>query len=155
MTRYIAIDGMGGSGKTYLSGLLAERLGARLFHLDDFGNDYEPFVGVPGLLDAVRAATDDVVIYEGVGVFDSRLDELQPFRILVRVPDVVRQGRIAGRDVPRDGRTAADWKEIWDIWYEAEAEYFSRALQDKADVVVGAVDGQFDVDELTERLRIA
>lgn len=49
MTRYIAIDGKGGSGKTYLARLLAEKLQARLFHLDDYGDDYKPFIGIPTL----------------------------------------------------------------------------------------------------------
>ena len=44
MTKYIAIDGRSGSGKSYLANLLAEQLDVKVFHLDDYGNDFEPFI---------------------------------------------------------------------------------------------------------------
>ena len=151
MTRYIAVDGKGGSGKTYLSRLLAKRLQARLFHLDDYGDDYKPFIGIPKLRQLVAEATDDIVIYEGVGVFDDRLDDLRPFRIFVQVPEVIRKQRAEGRDVPRGDRTADDWKEIWRIWDEAEPGYFTEAIMQKTDMIVGAEDGDFDVDAIVAR----
>ena len=151
MTRYIAVDGKGGSGKTYLSRLLAKRLQARLFHLDDYGDDYKPFIGIPKLRQLVAEATDDIVIYEGVGVFDDRLDDLRPFRIFVQVPEVIRKQRAEGRDVPRGDRTVDDWKEVWRIWDEAEPEYFTEAIMQKADMIVGAEDGDFDVDAIVAR----
>ncbi|HMS92921.1 MAG TPA: hypothetical protein PKD28_00900 [Candidatus Saccharibacteria bacterium] len=151
MTRYIAIDGKGGSGKTYLARLLAEKLQARLFHLDDYGDDYRPFIGIPTLRQLAGEATEDIVIYEGVGVFDDRLDDLRPFRVFVQVPEDIRHQRAKGRDVPRDDRTADDWKDIWEIWDKAEPEYFTDAIIQKADMIVGAEDGNFDVDVIAAR----
>ena len=148
MTRYIAIDGKGGSGKTYVSELLAGRLQARLFHLDDYGDDYKPFIGIPTLRKLVAEATDDIVIYEGVGVFDDQFDDLRPFRIFVQVPEEVRKQHAEGRDVPRGDRTTEDWGEIWRIWDKAELEYFTEATMQKADMIVGTKDGNFDVDTI-------
>ena len=155
MTKYIAIDGKGGSGKTYMSELLASRLQARLFHLDDYGDDYKPFIGIPTLRKLVAKATDDIVIYEGVGVFDDQFDDLRPFRIFVQVPEEVRQQRAEGRDVPRDDRTAEDWKEIWRIWDKAEPEYFTDLIIQKADMVVDTANGEVDVDTIVERFESA
>lgn len=146
MTRYIAIDGKGGSGKTYVASLLAKRLRARLFHLDDYGDDYEPFIGIPTLHKLAVEATDDIVIYEGVGVFDDYFDDLQPFRVFVQVPEEIRKKRAEGRDVPRGDRTAEDWEEIWMIWDEAERTYFTEAIMQKADVIIGVEDGDFNID---------
>lgn len=151
MTRYIAIDGKGGSGKTYLSELLARKLQARLFHLDDYGDDYKPFIGIPKLRQLVAEATDDIVIYEGVGVFDDRFDDLQPFRVFVQVPEDIRKERAEGRDVPRSDRTVEDWQEIWRIWDEAEPKHFTEATMQKADIIVGEEDGDFDVDAIVVR----
>ena len=152
MTRYIAIDGKGGSGKTYLSSLLAERLGATLLHLDDYGDDYKPFIGLPRLVAELEQITDDIVIYEGVGVFDERFDKFKPFRILVQVPGEIKAARASSRDVPRADRSAEDWKKIWDIWFEAEAKYFDESFSQKADIIVGTEDGQFDIELILARL---
>ena len=110
MSRYIAIDGRGGSGKTYLSNLLAKELDAAVFHLDECGNDYEPFIGIPKLIDAVAKAKNELVIFEGVGVFDERFDLFNPFRILVDIPDTIRKKRAEGRDVPSSDRSEEEWK---------------------------------------------
>ena len=83
MTRYIAIDGSGGSGKTYLSNKLADAMNAQVFHLDKYGSDFVPFVGLPVLRRLIGESTDEIVIYEGVGVFDKRFDDLNPFKIFV------------------------------------------------------------------------
>lgn len=147
MTRYIAIDGKGGSGKTYLATLLQQRLNAQLFHLDTYGNDYEPFIGIPALVRALEKADGETVIFEGVGVFDERFNQFKPFRMLVDVPDDVRKARAEGRDVPTDERPAEAWSAIYDIWLRAESEYFTTAVAAKADVVVGEV---FDLDEIVE-----
>lgn len=153
MTRYIAIDGKGGSGKTYLSEMLASELGATVYHLDDYGNDYEPFVGISKLLEALTQATRDIVLYEGVGVFDERFDVLCPFRIFVQVPEEIRSGRAASRDIPREDRSEEDWSEIWSIWSEAERKYFTDKVAKKADMTVGVHDGNFDVSTITAKIR--
>ncbi len=152
MTKYIAIDGKGGSGKTYLAGLLAEKLHANVYHLDDYGNDYQPFVGLPKLREVVAEATGEVIIYEGVGVFDERFDTLQPFRILVQVPDDIRNEWATGRDVPRQDRSAEDWKNIWAIWNAVERAYFTEIVAKKADMIVGVQNGEFDIEEIVMAL---
>lgn len=150
--QYIAIDGMGGSGKTYFSERLAKKLNAQVYHLDDYGDDYKPFVGIPKLKAAVEQATAETVIYEGVGVFDSRLDDFAPFRILVAVPEEIKRQRATQRDVPREGRSADDWRQIWDIWIAAEAKYFTETISRQADIIIGVEDGQFDVDAVVRQL---
>src|SRR5690349_13382661 len=115
MTRYIAIDGSGGSGKTYLSNKLADAMNAQVFHLDKYGSDFVPFVGLPVLRRLIGESTDEIVIYEGVGVFDKRFDDLNPFKIFVDTPEDIRARRVAGRDVPRGDRTLEDWKLITQI----------------------------------------
>lgn len=150
MTRYIAIEGKGGSGKTYLAHLLQKKLNCELFHLDDYGNDYEPFVGIPRLIEELKNTDAPLVIFEGVGVFDDRFNEYEPFRILVSVPDEIRKMRAEGRDVPTDSRSAAEWSKIYDIWMRAEAEYFTDDLEAKADLVVGEA---FSIDGIAAAIR--
>jgi uridine kinase len=147
--KYIAIDGRGGSGKTYLAEQLAERLPARVLHLDDFGNDYEPFIGIPKLIEAIEKSAEDTIIFEGVGVFDERFDRFKAFRIFVNTDLEVRKSRAAGRDVPRTDRTAEDWREIYEIWRKAEADYFSEARVQKANYVTSE-GGMIDFNEIAD-----
>lgn len=153
MQQYIAIDGKGGSGKTFLSELLASALGAAVFHLDTYGNDYEPFIGIPKLVQAVHNAKSDIVIYEGVGAFDARFDRLNPYRILVSVPDSIKRARAERRDIPRSDRPLEEWKKIYDIWKVAEEKYFTDVIQSKADIVVGEPDGEFDIENIVRTIR--
>lgn len=136
MTLYIAIDGPGGSGKTYFSGLLGKKLGAPTLHLDEYGNDFEPFIGIPALVEAIRKQDADIVIFEGVGVFSPEFDEFTPYRILISTPEEVRAERVSGRDVPRSDRTAEDWEKIFSIWMVAEQDYFTQEIISKADIVL-------------------
>lgn len=152
MERLIAIDGRGGSGKTYLSEQLAERLGAKVYHLDDYGDDYQPFIGIPKLIEALEQTDAPIVIFEGIGVFDERFDQFQPYRIFVGTPEVVRSQRATDRDIPRPGRSAEDWRNIWAIWSKVESEYFTQARIDKASCIVGAEDGNFDIDAIVSEL---
>jgi uridine kinase len=133
--KYIAIDGPGGSGKTYLANRLAERLHAEVFHLDEFGNDYEPFIGIPKLIDAINASSAPIVIFEGVGVFDKRFDRFNPLRVFVNTSLTVRRERAALRDVPRSDRPAEEWRKIYAIWSGAEGEYFTDILRERANLV--------------------
>lgn len=145
MTKYIAIEGRGGSGKTYLSEALGKKLGATVFHLDKYGSDFVPFIGIPALAKAVQAAPSNIVVYEGVGVFNRRLDKFKPVRIFVDTPPRVREERLAQRDIPRKDRTEWDWRVIGRIWHKAEKVYFATKRSHRADLVVGSQDGQFDV----------
>ena len=149
MHRYIAIDGKGGSGKTHLTNLLEKKLGVPVFHLDEYGNDYEPFVGIPRLVEELKNIDASLVIFEGVGVFKSDFDEFNAFKILVDVTDEVRKDRVGGRDVPTDERSQEEWNKIFDIWIRAESEYFTDELASKADLIVGA---EYNVDEIISTL---
>ncbi len=148
---YIAIDGRGGSGKTHLANLLATRLRGEVFQLDYFGNDHEPFVGIPKLIEAVDASRGEVTIFEGVGVFDARFDRFHPLRVFVNTPPELRKKRAEGRDVPRADRSQEEWKKIYEIWKEAEASYFTGAVISRADIVV-ADSGSREADEIMRRL---
>lgn len=151
MTKFIAIDGRGGSGKTHISNLLAKSLRATVFHLDEFGDDFQPFVGIPALINKLNKVDDEIVIYEGVGVFDSRFDPFKPFRIFVSTPDNVRSDRAASRDIPRSDRTAEDWRKIYEIWKTAETAYFTPNLEQSAHLILNnetSADIQSILDEL-------
>lgn len=152
MTKFIAIEGRGGSGKTYLSEILKSELNARVFHLDDYGSDYEPFIGIPKLVKVLDLAMDDLVIFEGVGVFKSDFDKYNAFNIFVDSPDSVRAKRAGNRDVPRDDRSENDWKEIWKIWSVAEAKYYNEKLKQKANLIVGSKDGEFDIKAIKNEI---
>lgn len=151
MTKYIAIDGRSGSGKTYFSALLAKELHASVFHLDEFGNDFQPFVGIPALISKLKQANDEIVIYEGVGVFDSRLDVFKPFRIFMDTPEEVRADRVAARDVARSDRTEEDLQKIYAIWDPVEKDYFVPELKESAHLILDnetAIDVQSIIKEL-------
>jgi uridine kinase len=152
MTEYIAIDGKGGSGKTYLSERLATRLSAHVFHLDEFGDDHHPFIGIPKLVEMLEAAQGDVIIFEGVGVLDTRFVPFNAFKILVEVPEGIKRSRAASRDMPRSDRSLEEWRKIYDIWSDAEKAYFTPAIFRNADMVVGE-NGEFDIDAIVTRFR--
>lgn len=152
MTKYIAIEGRGGSGKTYLSNILGKELGIRTLHLDDYGDDWKPFIGIPKLIKLLDAATEEIVIFEGVGVFKQAFDKYDAFKIFVDTPEAIRVHRAEGRDVPRSDRTADDWKKIWAIWAESDKEYYSPALVQKSDLVVGSKDGEFDIESIKKEI---
>lgn len=147
----IAIDGPGGAGKTYLANRLAEQLRAEIFHLDEFGNDYEPFIGIPKLVEALDASTASVVIFEGVGAFDERFDRFSPYRIFVNTSRDIRRERAASRDIPRSDRSVDEWKKIYEIWRVAEAEYFTDALRSRAHLVTPET-GQVDLGDILSGL---
>lgn len=149
--RYIAIEGRGGSGKTYLSELLANQLQCKVLHLDEYGNDFEPFVGIPSLLKEIsKIENAEVVIYEGVGVFKDEFDYLNAFKIFVDTGDEVRKSRAESRDVPTDERSKEEWEKIYKIWSLAESEYFTEDIKTKAHYITDK-DGEFGVDEIIER----
>lgn len=153
MTQYIAIDGRGGSGKTYFSEQLAKALNAPVFHLDKYGSDFVPFIGLPILKRIVEESAEDIVIYEGVGVFDDRFDELHPYKIFVDTPEQLRNQRLSSRDVPRFDRTTDDWKLIGEIWSAAEGDYFAGEPSKKANIIVGSDGTDIDVATVIDAYR--
>lgn len=148
MTQFIAIDGRGGSGKSHLSHLLEKELGVNAYHLDDYGDDYKPFIGIPKLIEELENSEDPIVLFEGIGVFKEQFDKFNAFKIFVDTPEAIRESRATGRDVPRADRTAEDWKNIWAIWTIAEKDYFTDALKGKANLIVGSSDGKFNIEAI-------
>ncbi len=150
--KFIAIEGRGGSGKTYLANALGARLGATVLHLDEYGSDYEPFIGIPKLIEALENQSGETVIFEGVGVFDSRFDKFDAFKIFVNTSQDVRRERAGQRDVPRGDRSAEEWKQIYAIWFDAENKYFTNALSAKATIVVDG-SGEEELQQILQALR--
>jgi len=151
MIKHIAIDGMSGSGKTFLSDLLSHRLNAKIFHLDDYGNDFEPFIGLAKLFDNINQSKAKIIIYEGVGVFDNRFDIFKPYRILVKIPESIRKEQMHNRDMSNEKHSVDDWAVIGKIWDKAEKEYFGKNINMNSALVVSTADGDFDLDFIISR----
>lgn len=150
MAKFIAIDGDGGSGKTFLSSILANKLSAPVYHLDDYGDDYHPFIGIPKLINDVKYLHEDLIIVEGIGVFDERFDFLNPVRIFVNTPTSLRTDRALSRDKPTSERSAKEWQKIYKIWEEQTSEYISHAKL-RADIIVedsGSKEADFIISKL-------
>lgn len=156
-TRWVGIDGLGGSGKTTLADAIAAALpGAVVVHNDDFARpdlpqwDRERFVrqvvaplrsGRPGRyqrwdFDADRGAEwhqvprGVPVIVEGVSATDERLPVPWDLTIWIEVPAQVRRARIAERDGPaRHQRWVRDWIPSEQAYVAAQRP------QDRADLV--------------------
>ncbi len=152
MTKFIAIDGNGGAGKTYIANMLADELHATAFHLDEYGDDFHPFIGIPALVRDLRATTDAVVIFEGVGVFGAQFDEFNAVRVFVNTAKPTRDQRVAGRDVPRANRTKEDWQQIFSIWDKAEKQYYTPELIHSADLTIDN-NGSLDIAAIQRQLQ--
>ncbi len=55
VTRVVAVDGLGGAGKSTLAGILASSLGAAVVHTDDFATATEPLDWWPRMIEEVRS----------------------------------------------------------------------------------------------------
>ena len=152
MTKYIAIDGIGGSGKSYISNLLATRLKAEVFHLDDYGDDFHPFIGILKLFEVIKQSTAEMVIYEGVGVFNDKFDALNPFKILVKSSDDNINERIYKRDILNPRYTKEEWIRIGKIWECAQGKYFNNTIDDKADLTIDN-NGELDIDLIVSEIQ--
>lgn len=157
-TRLVAIDGLGGSGKTELATRLAASLGnTAVVHTDDFARP-----GVRGwewqrmhnqvlgplisdqparyqrydwdedrLAEWHDLAVGGTLIVEGVSSMRDELGKYWDFGIWVDAPYDVR----LARGVARDGE---EWRRQWtDVWMPDELEYFERQSPDKkADIII-------------------
>ena len=94
----IAIDGASGMGKTTLANELGTKLNIPILHFDDFGDDYKPFVGLPRLFETLASSPDPLIIIEGVGVMDERLEAYDNFKILLETSTEERTRRYVTRD---------------------------------------------------------
>jgi uridine kinase len=83
----------------------------------------------------VQSLDDDLVIIEGIGVFDERFDFLNLFRVYVDTPDALRSERANSRDIPTADRSAEEWAKIYKIW-ESEASLYIEQSRNRADIIV-------------------
>ncbi|MGW1991721.1 uridine kinase family protein [Embleya sp. NPDC001921] len=145
-TRLVAVDGIGGSGKTTLADALAARLGgAPVVRLDDFARPGDFFGRLPRLRvqllelparhEAGRCDTYDragyrisgysevpaapVVILEGVGAGRRELGPVTALRVHVDTPAELA----AARSLDRDGPGLAWFRRLWRA---AEAAHLAR-----------------------------
>ncbi len=160
-TRVVAIDGLGGAGKTTLSRRLARALGdAPIVKTDDFASWDNPIQWWPRLLEQVLdplsvnrparyqrydwdrrrlAEWHDVVpggfvVLEGVSASRVAFRPYLCFRIWVETPEDER----LRRGLARDGEAAA---ELWRDWMSAEDRYVQRERPvEAADLVLSGTE---------------
>ena len=143
-TRVIAIDGLGGAGKSSLARWLARELDAPIIHTDDFANWENPLDWWPDLiahaLEPVaegRAASYqptswageekapvviepcDFLILEGVTASREAFRPYLAYSIWIETPRELR----LRRGMERDGHQA---RAQWEEWMEAEDRYVDR-----------------------------
>ena len=138
MTFVIAIDGTGGTGKSTLSQALADRLQVPVLHLDEFGDDFKPFVGLPKLFETLQSMTDPVVIAEGFGIICPQLGDYPNYKILLEAPEALRAARCIARDSAKFDR--AIMQQIDTIWGGAERKHFTPELTRSADLVIDSTE---------------
>ena len=163
-TTFMAVDGHGGSGKSSLAQLLAEKLDAEIIHTDDFASWDNPIEWHSVLIEKVflpiqRGATSlsydrsqwwdnhhpepvqnqpvtKMMILEGVRSFRTELREYISLGIFVDTPREVCLERGIFRDV-QTGKTKDEVLKLWTDWLDSEDTYFAKDEPQKyADVVV-------------------
>lgn len=160
-TKIIAIDGLGGAGKSSLAGQLSQKLGnAPILHTDDFASWNNPLNWWPRLLGKVLEPLyhNEIARYQRYDWGTKRLaewHEIQPaeylilegvsssreafrpyiaFSIWIETP---RQERLR-RGLERDGETA---RTQWEEWMESEDEYIEREHpEQKADLIINGTE---------------
>lgn len=154
-TRIVAIDGLGGAGKTSLAVYLATELDAPVVHTDDFASWENPVDWWPQLLEKalvplargkaarympsswggaekepVVVEPVDFVLLEGVTASREAFRPYLTYSIWVEAPRDIR----LRRGLDRDGEAA---REDWERWMASEDAYVARERPaDYADVVL-------------------
>jgi uridine kinase len=143
-TRIVAVDGLGGAGKTALAERIAQRLQAPVVHTDDFASWENPVDWWPALLAQVleplaagRAACftptswggppraevviepASFVVVEGVTASRAAFRPYLSYAIWVEAPRELR----LDRGLARGG---ADTRERWEQWMASEDAYVAR-----------------------------
>lgn len=149
-TAFVAIDGLGASGKSTLATLLSGKLGAEIIRLDDLSGP-EPFSWMPRLraeiLEPVsRGATSltyqperwwgqtpppvtdqpitPVMIVEGVGSHHPELRAFWRVTIFVDTPAALCLERGVARDLAT-GKTEEAIRQQWETWQAEELTYLA------------------------------
>jgi uridine kinase len=154
-TKIVAVDGLGGAGKTTLADRLATELGARVVRTDEFASwdnpvdwwprllaevlepisrnetaRYRPTSWGDGLEDWREVEPSGIVILEGV---TASRDVFRPFLTYAIWVETPRRLRLA-RGLERDGDAA---RPQWDRWMAAEDAYMERERpHERADAVL-------------------
>lgn len=154
-TQIIAIDGLGGAGKSTLADWLAARLDAAVIHTDDFASWEDPIDWWPRLKELVleplaagrparyeptrwggdarepvRIEPSGTVIVEGVTASREAFRRYVAYSIWIETPRDLR----LRRGLERDGEAA---RAAWIRWMEAEDRYVAdERPAERADVVV-------------------
>ena len=146
LTRIVAVDGPGGSGKTTFAGRLARELGAQVIHSDDFPVPWDESpatwfklvdkqvlgpltAGEPGRYqryDWVRGRFEDwmdvpvapILLLEGVST--ARRTAPVAFAIWVEAPRELRLARVLARDGAQLAPQWQDWMRAEDEWFAAD-----------------------------------
>jgi uridine kinase len=159
-TRFVAIDGHGGAGKSTAAARLATALdGVPIVHTDDFASWENPVDWWPSLISEVleplakgeratfvptswdgvarsliEVSPAETVIVEGVTASREAFREYMAFSIWIDAP----RGVCLRRGLDRDGEAA---RAQWESWLAAEDEYVAREQPTRyADLVVSGVD---------------
>jgi uridine kinase len=156
-TRIVAIDGLGGAGKSSFAERLSITLGgADIIHTDDFASWENPVDWWPQLIEKVlepvarmemvrfrrsqweagqdrgwvELRPDEFLIVEGVTAAREAFAPYLTYAIWIDAPEEVR----LRRGLDRDGQAARDQ---WELWMADEARYKSRERPDeRADLVI-------------------
>jgi len=153
-TKFIAIDGHGGSGKSTLGELLATRLNAEIIHTDDFAGWDNPENWWPLVIERVfepikNGATTlnyprskwweshhpepvidqpvtKIMILEGVSSLRREFRPYISLALFVDTPIDICLQRGFERDKGTDGKSDEEIMVMWKQWYKAEDEYMAR-----------------------------
>ena len=157
-TRLVAIDGLGGAGKTTLAAEIAKRTGGHVVHLDEIATwpdgpdlvrlEREVVAPLTAGIDATyrvwdwasmqlggwrSAPASGVVIIEGSGSTSLEVADALTFTIWVDCPEDVR----LERTLARDGEQV---RGAWTHWTEWEGRYLARqGPRHRVDLVVDCV----------------
>lgn len=162
--KFIAVDGHGGSGKSSLATLLAQRLGAQIIHTDDFASWDNPLNWWPLVIErvftpiaggaqtlsyprskwwenhhpepVVDQPVTDIMILEGVSSLRKEFRPYLGLGIFVDTPETICLERGLARDAAT-GKSPEELTQIWQQWLQDENTYFDRDRpRDYADVII-------------------
>lgn len=153
--KLIAIDGHGGSGKSTVAKLLAEKLNAEIIQIDDFTGWDRPKNWRASMVDlvftpitegatqlsyrrakwwpnhepqpVVNQPVSPVMILEGVTALRKEFRPYISLGIYVEAPSEISMQRGIERDIASGtGKTKADIAMLWQSWSESEDAYINR-----------------------------